>query len=465
MTLRHLLTHTSGIDGDVFTDTGRGDDCLEKYVELLADVAQNHPLGATWSYCNSGWSLLGRVIEKVTGQTWDQAMKERLFTPLGLDHTVTLAEEAILFAAAVGHVEADGQQVPTPVWDLPRSVGPAGLIKSTVRDVLRFARMHLSAGRAADGTAVLSPESTEAMTRHEADLPDKFILGDSWGLGWIRFGWDGERLVGHDGNTIGQAGFLRLLPGSAGHGASRSRCSPTVATPATCTRTCTARSSREVAGVEMSEPFAPPAEPVEVDIAPYVGTYARSSVRMEVLAGQDGDGPHAAHHGARPARRDGARPGRRVPARPGRPGAVRGEAARGRDLGTGDVLRAADRGALRALRRPRDPEGRLMDASEKLSGLLADTRELVECESPSDDLAAVARSADVVAAPRRAPARRRARADRAGRAHPPAVAAGQRTLAGAAARPPRHRLAARVPGRPIPARSREASCAGPAAST
>src|SRR6185312_13045214 len=52
VTMRHLLTHTSGIDGDVFTDTGRGDDCLAKYVDLLADVAQNHPLGATWSYCN-----------------------------------------------------------------------------------------------------------------------------------------------------------------------------------------------------------------------------------------------------------------------------------------------------------------------------------------------------------------------------------------------------------------------------
>ena len=73
VTLRHLLTHTSGIDGDVFTDTGRGDDCLEKYVDLLADAAQNHPLGATWSYCNSGYSLLGRLIEKVTGMTWDEA--------------------------------------------------------------------------------------------------------------------------------------------------------------------------------------------------------------------------------------------------------------------------------------------------------------------------------------------------------------------------------------------------------
>ena len=53
VTLRHLLNHTSGIDGDVFTDTGRGDDNLEKYAALLADVAQNHPLGATWSYCLS----------------------------------------------------------------------------------------------------------------------------------------------------------------------------------------------------------------------------------------------------------------------------------------------------------------------------------------------------------------------------------------------------------------------------
>src|SRR6201995_5982253 len=53
VTVRHLLTHTSGIDGDVFTDTGRGDDCLERYVALLADAAQNHPLDATWSYCNA----------------------------------------------------------------------------------------------------------------------------------------------------------------------------------------------------------------------------------------------------------------------------------------------------------------------------------------------------------------------------------------------------------------------------
>ncbi len=72
VTIRHLLTHTSGIDGDIFTDTGRGDDCLARYADLLAEAGINHPPGATWSYCNSGYSLLGLVVEELTGGTWDQ---------------------------------------------------------------------------------------------------------------------------------------------------------------------------------------------------------------------------------------------------------------------------------------------------------------------------------------------------------------------------------------------------------
>jgi dipeptidyl aminopeptidase/acylaminoacyl peptidase/CubicO group peptidase (beta-lactamase class C family) len=289
VTLRHLLTHTSGIDGDVFTDTGRGDDCLEKYVDILGEAGQNHPLGATWSYCNSGFSLLGRVIEKVTGQTWDQAMHERLFTPLALEHTVTLPEEALLFAAAVGHDEAphdsgQGELVPAAAWQLPRSVGPAGLVTSTVGDVLAFARMHLMGGLAADGTRVLSEESAADMAAHHADLPDKLILGDSWGLGWIRFGWDGHRLIGHDGNTLGQAAFLRVLPDQD--------LAVALLTNGGHTRDLYEDLYREifaeVAGVEMPRPFAPPVEPVEVDIAPYVGRYERTSVVMEVESGPDG---------------------------------------------------------------------------------------------------------------------------------------------------------------------------------
>jgi len=285
VTLRHLLTHTSGIDGDIFTDTGRGDDCLEKYVGLLADATQNHPLGATWSYCNSGFSLLGRLIEKVTGQTWDAAMKERLFGPLGLAHTVTLPEDALLYSAAVGHVH-EGADEPTraPVWQLPRSLGPAGLITARAADVLAFARLHLTGGLAADGTRLLTESTVAAMADKHADLPDKYSLGDSWGLGWIRYGWDDHRLIGHDGNTIGQAAFLRLLPEQG--------LAVTLLTNGGNTRDLYEELYREifaeVAGVAMPHSLTPPDEPINVDITAWLGSYERESVKMQVLQGDDG---------------------------------------------------------------------------------------------------------------------------------------------------------------------------------
>jgi CubicO group peptidase (beta-lactamase class C family) len=76
VTLRHLLSHTSGINGDFLHDTGRGDDCLARYVTACAGLAQSHPLGATFSYCNSGYVILGRVIERLTGKVWDAALAE-----------------------------------------------------------------------------------------------------------------------------------------------------------------------------------------------------------------------------------------------------------------------------------------------------------------------------------------------------------------------------------------------------
>jgi dipeptidyl aminopeptidase/acylaminoacyl peptidase/CubicO group peptidase (beta-lactamase class C family) len=287
VTLRHLLNHTSGIDGDVFTDTGRGDDCIERYVELLGEQTQNHPLGATWSYCNAGFSVLGRVIEKLTGQTWDEALRERVFTPLQLQHALTLPEEALLHAAAVGHVTQDGVKTLAPIWQLPRSIGPAGLVTANAADVLAFARLHLTGGVGPDGTRVLSEESATAMADHQADLPDKYSLGDSWGLGWIRFGWDGRRVYGHDGNTIGQAAFLRVLP-EAG-------LAVTMLTNNDGSRDLYEELYREIfaelAGVEMPRPLTPPQPPIDDPagaVAPYVGRYERAGVIMDVLVGDDG---------------------------------------------------------------------------------------------------------------------------------------------------------------------------------
>ncbi|MEV8569529.1 serine hydrolase [Streptomyces sp. NPDC051322] len=286
LTVRQLLTHTSGIDGDIFTDTGRGDDCVERYVDELGAAAQIHPLGATFSYCNSGFVLAGRVIERLTGMNWDSALKERLFSPLGLAHTVTLPEEALRFRTAMGHdAQGDEDPRPVPVWSLPRSAGPAGLITATASDVLAFARMHLAGGIAADGTRVLSQQAVYAMTEKEVDLPDVHSLGDSWGLGWMRFdGGGGHRLLGHDGNTIGQSAFLRLLPGQ--------NLAVTLLTNGGGAHDLYLELFREIfaelAGVTLPQPLRPPVEPVTVDAGRHLGRYERAGARIEILEGTGG---------------------------------------------------------------------------------------------------------------------------------------------------------------------------------
>ena len=214
VTARHLLAHTSGIDGDLFLDTGRGDDNLEKYVAAMAKLTQVHPLGATMSYCNSGYSLLGRLVEVLRGSTWDAVLRERLLTPLGLDTAGTLPEEALLHGAATGHLVPPGQTEPivTPQWGIYRSCGPAGLIHMPTRDLLEFATLHLAGGATKDGTRVLSEQSATAMQQEQVQIPDPYTLGSHWGLGWILMTWDGRRVFGHDGATLGQGAFLRILP-------------------------------------------------------------------------------------------------------------------------------------------------------------------------------------------------------------------------------------------------------------
>jgi CubicO group peptidase (beta-lactamase class C family) len=277
LTTRHLLAHSSGIDGDLFLDTGRGEDCIEKYVAACADLTQNHPLGATMSYCNSGYVILGRLIEVLRGKTWDSVLRERLFAPLGLSMAGTLPEEALLHRAATGHITPPGGELQVaPVWGIFRAGGPAGIIHATPREVLAFAQLHMRDGVTADGTRILSEQSAAAMREPQIEVPDVYTLGSHVGLSWILMNWDGREVYGHDGGTIGQSAFLRIVP-SAG--------------VAICLltngghtqdlfRDLFAEILGELAGIKLPAPLKPAAAATHRDLTSYVGRYARESVAM-----------------------------------------------------------------------------------------------------------------------------------------------------------------------------------------
>lgn len=287
VTVRHLLAHTSGIDGDLFLDTGRGDDCLEKYVAAMADLKQNHPVGATMSYCNSGYSALGRLIEVVRGKTWDTVLREQLLAPLGLGSAGTLPEEALLYGAATGHITLPGADAPivTPQWGIFRSSGPAGLIHMTATDLLTFARLHLGGGVTAEDKRLLSQESVAAMQHAEVDIPDRWTLASQWSLGWFLMEWSGRRVFGHDGATLGQGAFLRILPDA---GLSVALLTNGGAHVREMFDDLFTEVFSELAGVEVPRWPTPADEPGELDTSAYVGSYVREGVEMRVeAAGSD----------------------------------------------------------------------------------------------------------------------------------------------------------------------------------
>lgn len=207
-TIRHLLTHTGGWEGDVFDDTGSGDDALVKYVTNMAELKQLAPLGAVFSYCNSGFSLAGYIIEVVTGKSYQAALKELVLDPLGLESSYLEPSDVMTHRFVVGHnVTEEGGKVARP-WPLSRSAYPAGGITCHVQDLLRYARFHLGDGRVNDEARLLSPESMELM-----QSPQVTIWGDERvGIAWMINEIDGVRIVSHGGGTTGQISSLELVP-------------------------------------------------------------------------------------------------------------------------------------------------------------------------------------------------------------------------------------------------------------
>ncbi|MEU4195813.1 serine hydrolase domain-containing protein [Kribbella sp. NPDC026611] len=282
ITTRQLLDHTAGFEGDIFNETGKGDDAVEKFVATLSEVTQLFPPGEMFSYNNAGFAVLGRLVEVLRGTSYDAALREHLFTPLGLAHAATDPYEAILHRAAVGHIrpEPDAEPVPAPMWAMTRGMAPAGaMLALSARDLLAFAKLHLDGGG-----DVLSAASVRAMQEPQVKLPALGMMGESWGLGWELFDWDGTRVIGHDGGTIGQSAFLRVVPEHGLAVALLTNGGDTVEVY----KAVFDHVIRELAGLELPALPSPPAEPVPVDVERMLGTY--SCEVMDVTVRRDHDG-------------------------------------------------------------------------------------------------------------------------------------------------------------------------------
>jgi CubicO group peptidase (beta-lactamase class C family) len=223
-TLRHLLTHTSGIPevrgiGDLhyasLTPAGgrpatlsvRFGDPLPSLAEYYRDGLRSvvEP-GTAFAYCNHGFATLGQIVEDVSGMPLPRYVEERILGPLGMTDSGLVRTERLAARLATGY--SLGRIGPSQVADREWIDAGAGQLYATARDTARFAAALLGGGANEHGR-ILEP-ATLAMMLEPQFQPDQRIPGI--GLAFFRGELDGHRTAGHDGILPGFNAGLLLAP-------------------------------------------------------------------------------------------------------------------------------------------------------------------------------------------------------------------------------------------------------------
>ena len=187
LTLRHLMTHTSGL-AESTTEEKNAAMSLKDLVPGFAGRPLQFKPGTKWQYCQSGINTLGRIVEIVSGQSYPDFLQQRLFTPLGMVDTTFYPNAMQIPRIATTYKLDKGVLVAAKVpsdFD-PANVGhypaPNGGLYATASDYARFCQMLLNDG-SLDGKRYLKPESVTLMrTISTGELKTGFTDGNGWGL-------------------------------------------------------------------------------------------------------------------------------------------------------------------------------------------------------------------------------------------------------------------------------------------
>jgi CubicO group peptidase (beta-lactamase class C family) len=208
VTVWNLLTHSPGWEGQV-SGPERGEDTLRNFTAtVMADLMQIAPPTAAWSYNNAGYSVAGRVIEVASGSSINRALRDLVFTPLGLAHTGTTAGDFIVNRFAAGHViRGDAPTLQRP-YTHATSVTSGG-IGLCIADMMTYAKFHLGDGTNATGERILTQASLDRMKTPQLE---KQSTDDAIGIGWHVRRVGNVRVAGQGGTAGGHILVLSIVP-------------------------------------------------------------------------------------------------------------------------------------------------------------------------------------------------------------------------------------------------------------
>jgi CubicO group peptidase (beta-lactamase class C family) len=220
LTITQILTHTSGL-GEATGPPAQQAKTLADLVPIWLAAPMQYQPGAQWKYTQSGINAAARIVEVVSGKTFDAFVQERLFDPLGMSNTTfypTAEQRTRLATAYAKNKETSALEPVPPRADYgPRERPPLGNggLYSTAPDYARFARMLLNGGTL-DGRRYLSSEAMRLLsTPQTGDLPTGFLQSDTYGNRGANYGWGIGTCILRTPHE-GVAGMLS--PGAYGHG-------------------------------------------------------------------------------------------------------------------------------------------------------------------------------------------------------------------------------------------------------
>ncbi len=215
LSVRDLVTHRSGLPRHDLVWYNNYDASRESLVRKLAYLEPSADLRARWQYNNLMYLTAGYLSEVMTGKTWEDAVRDRIFNPLEMKRsTFSVMDSQKDADFALGYRKKDGKVERLPFRPIT-NIGPAGSINSSVNEMSRWVVMHLNGGKFGDKRLA---EAATVADMHQAHMsigatsPEPEIIGGEYGLGWMLTTYRGHRRVEHGGNIDGFSASVALLP-------------------------------------------------------------------------------------------------------------------------------------------------------------------------------------------------------------------------------------------------------------
>jgi CubicO group peptidase (beta-lactamase class C family) len=216
MTPRDLVTHRSGLPRHDLSWYNATELSRKDLVARLPYMKPTYTLRERFQYNNFMFLTAGYLIEQVTGKSWEDNVRERIFGPLGMSSSNFAVEDSQKAADfALPYTEREDEMIKLIPFRTITNMGPAGSINSSVRDMAKWVQVHLSGGKLGDrqviGAATLADVHSPHMVIDEAvERPE--LSQPSYGLAWFIDSYRGHQRVYHGGNIDGFSALVTLLP-------------------------------------------------------------------------------------------------------------------------------------------------------------------------------------------------------------------------------------------------------------